>query len=269
MVDVQATRGFEIRQIKNGQRLGSRGFALEIIDGGVRAGQNKLQLYKGNYGADTAYTDEGSLRCWPGNRIICDYDAVGLARGNNAGDIDTVTFKSYQLRNAIFTDTQPTGMTRKRWLTRGTTSAIGATFTQLLYMSNDLVGAIDRDDYYTDSRLTDLGYFDGWIASTGTFNVWIMAALQRDSTNSAPTMRPIAKATATDRVTGFPTFSHTGGGGGYTASYSYNFTWGSTGATSTVNVPVPVPGSAFEIHVENTSAGNLTFEYAIGVRGQM
>jgi hypothetical protein len=267
----QATRGYEIRTIRHGDNMPWRGYGIEIVDGGVRGNDNILTVGRTiGGGVDPTYNDQATMRCSPGNKLIADFDFVRMTcpaaiNGGNPGP-DTVTLKLHQQRNSVFTDAQPPGMTRKRWLTRGTQGVISAGSTQLLYQSNDIITGIMRDDFHLDTRLSEHGFFDGWIAGDQTFNIWIFAARQRDGTTNTA-MRPLVKANAQDRNTGFP--GSWGGAAVHTAGWSYDFTWGATGATSTVGVLVPVPGGAFEIHVENTSVSGLNIEYALGIRGAL
>jgi hypothetical protein len=266
MMEEKAPRDFEIRQVVSGGFSGGAGYALEILDGGLKGGENKLLLGRGSLGTDPAITASDFLRATPGNRLVSYFDYVYMPPGADANDVDTVTFRVQKVRQAVATDTVSPGLTRKRYLARGLGGVIAAGQAEKMYESNPIsgpFGLIRRDDYYTDSRLTDLGYFDGWVAGDTTFTVWIFAA-RSNSTAGAGTFRPIAAATAQNRSAMAAVF-----GANHTAAYSYNFTWGSTGLTSTVNVPVPVPGTAFEIWVENNGAGNLNYEYAIGIRGSL
>ena len=260
------TRGFEVRTIKTGDALGCAGYGLEIVDGGSRGGENLIIVGRGSYGTDQAYTDEASIRAWPGNKLISTFDYIRVAPtlgGGSVLDIDTMRVKVQTARNAVFTDAQRPGMTTKRNLARGITGSIAAGAATRIWESNSNVADVYRDDYYTDERLTEAGYFDGWTFGDVAHKVWILAARSRTPAGTT-NLHPIVEATAQTRTlaAGIADGTHVGG-------FSYNFTWGQTSATSTVGIPVVYPGGAVEVWIENTSAGPGTFEYFLGLRGSL
>lgn len=269
--EVNPTRGFEIRTIQDGQVLGCKGFGLEIINGGQRGHQNRLVVGRGNYGSDEAYAEEAGMRCWPGNRLISTFDYIRMAPSPNLadpGNPDTVTVKIKTVRNAVFVDAPPASMTRRRGLVRNLSGVIPTLTTSLLYDSNPTNAALPissdqfPDKYSFESRLTDEGYLDGWIAGDQTFEVWLLAA-RAQSANFPAEFRPLIKATARNRLT-IPTF--TAGTSTFAGAYSFTFDYQDS---ATISFPWRLPGTPYQIHVYNTSGANLQVSYAIGVRGSI
>jgi len=262
---VDDNRGFEIKTLRTGDNPNWRGFGLEVIDGGLRGGENKLVFSRGNEKGDGDLVETAYIRCTPGARIVSDFDAVKLLPlAQNGSDIDAVTVKLYTKPLGVFTDVHGIGMHRKRCLARSNTGVIAAGAAVKLYESHDDNGsAVIHDEYHTDSRMSDRGFFDGFVRADQTFEIWIVAAVT--STPSVPgTYYGIIAATAVLRTmpAGIADATHV-------TAYTYNFTWGSTGLTSTVGIPVPCPGTPFEIWLVNTSVGNLSGSYSIGLRGSL
>lgn len=261
-----STRGFEVRTIRTGETLGCFGYGVEILDGGVRGSENTLILGRGNdQGGDPAFSAAAYLRCYPGSKLISEFDYCRLGPAQqNALDVDTVTIRIHTHRNAVFSDSHGQGMHRKRWLARGTTGVVAAGGAVKIYESNDDNGSsIVHDDYHTDSRMSDKAFLDGFVYADTTCDLWILAATE--STPAVPgTYRGIIVASLILRTmpAGIANANRVTG-------YTYNFTFGSTGLTSTVGVPVPCPATPFEIWMLNTSAGNMQGGYMVGLRGSL
>lgn len=270
-VEMNLTRGFEIRTIRSGETLGCKGFAVEILDGGFSGGVNKLSVGRGQYGSDEAYADEASIRCWVGNRLVSTFDYIKLSAvsTNDPQLPDTVTVKIQTVRNAVVTDAGSVAMTRRRGLARNLTGIVAAAGTALLYTSNPQVGSggtVTYDDWGLDSRLTDRGWIDGWITSVGApagaFTVWLLTA--RTASQGFPgTYSAIVKGNAQDRTV-IPVFAE--GTSVYAGAFAFTFDWQDGQNT---RLPWRAPAGAWQLFVENTAASNQQYNYAITVRGTL
>lgn len=262
--ELKNPRGFVKRQIVAGKTIGIRGYGVEILDGGIAGGNNVLLLERESVGADVSFSGDGSMRCFEGARLLAQFDALTLVDPIPASaSKDGVLVKVITDPRCVWTDSDPSGCARARFLTRSNGPlTIGAGLFSQIYAEAATVPETVR--YWTDERFDSRGVWHGAVLGDQPFDLYVYSKLNPSDVTSS--YRQVQRFISRD----------TGGGsaaavaasiGGLTGQ-ALTFDTGTLANNSVNSGPrAPFPAGSLVFFIENRALASGTFEWALGYRG--
>lgn len=274
----QNPRGFEIRKIVSGQRIDVSGYALEIMRSGPRGAGDVVVFGKASVGTMQAYDEDSQLRAIPGKKAIADFDFIELLPRPNAAyaqsDISYVVVKVHARKEAAFVNTEPTGKARTTWLSRGHGDMVVATNgVLLLYEDGDFnFPQVEEERYWTDGEREDVRqYWTGWVWSSGSFRIWVLANNMETQDGTGPTWNIVQRfdsrnftAAAPAGITSASIQNRIGSSVDFTCGIASEFNNG-TGS----GARLAMPAGNLRVYFENTIAASsgTHVEWQIGAVG--